>query len=362
MSQSPAEFVTLATRAQVMLERLKSGEVLKFRPFLERMERDLRMRITAADIDSYQSARVAALLRSIEDDLSVIFGEYRTALTGDLIDIAVDQAIQEAEQFKIIAADPMFEPVVPAALQVRAAVMSAPLSVKGYNEGALLEPWLEKWSDGQKDAITGAIRNGYYQGQSTAQIVKELRGTAGLNYKDGVLARIDRSNATVVRTAVQHMAQTARNEFYADNSDIVKGVKWVSTLDSRTTIQCSSLDGRIFPLKSGPRPPLHPGCRSTTVPVLDDAFDVLDKGATRSSKGDEGGQQVNAKETYYEWLKKQPADFQEIAIGDARAKLLRDGGLSADDFARLQLGTNFKPLTLDEMRKLRPAAFSRAGL
>ena len=51
-----------------------------------------------------------------------------------------------------------------------------------------------------------------------------------------------------------------------------------------------------------------------------------------------------ASQTYYEWLKTQPAEF-DIAIGTTRAKLLRSGGLSAERFAELQLGTNFQPLT-----------------
>ena len=77
--------------------------------------------------------------------------------------------------------------------------------------------------------------------------------------------------------------------------------------------------------------------------MLDDAFDILDKGATQASKGEEGGQQVSADLTYYEWLKTQPAGFQDAAIGPVRGKLLRNGGLSADRFSELQLGQNFQP-------------------
>lgn len=362
MAKISAESITLATRAQVMLERLKVNQIKQFRPFLERMERELRMRIAAADITGYQQNRIAQLLGIIEADLTAIFGEYRTALTGDLIDIAVNQAASEGKQLQAVAVDKSFEATIPAALQVRAAVLSAPLSVQGYNEGVLLEPWLKHWSDAQIEAVTGTVRNGYYQGKTNSEIIRALRGTVGAQYHDGVIAKIDRSNATVVRTAVQHVAQTARNEFYRSNDDIIDGVEWVSTLDTRTTSQCRSLDGRRFPIDKGPRPPLHPACRSTTIPVLSDAFDILDKGATRASKGADGGEPVSAKLTYYDWLKTQPADFQAIAIGPVRAKLLRDGGLSADDFARLQLGSNFQPLTLAEMRRLEPAAFRRAGM
>jgi len=356
------ESVNIATRGQVLLERLKSGQAAKFAPFLKRMEVILRMRLAAGDMTSYQARRVAVLLDSIETDLRAVLGEYRTALTGDLVDTAIQQARFEAKSLDTVVTTPAFEAIIPAAVQVSAAVLSAPLSVVGYNQGQLLESWLKNWSDGQIEQISGVIRQGYYQGQTTDQIVRALRGTTKANFQDGTLAQIDRSNRTVVRTAVQHMSTVARQQTYEANSDLITGVQWVSTLDSRTTSQCRALSGRRFPIDKGPRPPLHPACRSTTVPVLDDAFDILDKGATQASKGAEGGQQVAADLTYYDWLKSQPAGFQDAAIGPARGKLLRSGGLSADRFAQLQLGQNFQPLTLEQMRELEPLAFKRAGI
>jgi hypothetical protein len=103
-------------------------------------------------------------------------------------------------------------------------------------------------------------------------------------------------------------------------------------------------------------------CRSVVTSVLSEEFDFLDEGATRASKGAEGGKQVSADTTYYSWLKTQPVAFQNAAIGTSRATLLRNGGLTSDEFARLSLGKNFNPLTLDEMRRLEPAVFERAGL
>ncbi len=356
------EYVHIATRNQVLLERLKAGEAEKFSPFLERMELLVRMQLVAADVVAYESGRLAILLQQIEKDLRAVLGEYRTGLTNDLVDIAIQQAAFEAKALKTISTEKTFEPVIPSPAQIRSAVLTAPLSVVGYNQGALLEPWIEKWSEGQIEQVSGVIRQGYYQGQTTDQIVRALRGTAKARYTDGTMDQIRRSDRTVVRTAVQHMSTVARTETYNQNADIVVGVQWVATLDSRTTIQCSSLDGKRFPRESGPRPPLHPNCRSTTVPVLDDAFDVLDKGATRASKGADGGEQVTAGQTYYHWLKTQPAAFQDAAIGADRGKLLRNGGLSADKFAALQLGQNFQPLTLEEMRRLEPLAFDRAGI
>jgi hypothetical protein len=96
--------------------------------------------------------------------------------------------------------------------------------------------------------------------------------------------------------------------------------------------------------------------------VLSEEFDFLDDGATRASKMADGGSQVDTKETYYSLLKQQPVSFQNAAIGIKRATLLRNGGLSSTEFARLSLGKNFKPLSLVEMEKLAPSVFERAGI
>jgi hypothetical protein len=139
------------------------------------------------------------------------------------------------------------------------------------------------------------------------------------------------------------------------NPDIIEEVDWVSTLDNNTTTQCRSLDGRWFKLGVGPKPPLHINCCSTVIAVT--RFSVLfSKGTTRSSVGPDGGGQVSAGLTYYDWLK-QPISFQDQAIGPVRAKLLCEGGLTVERFSELQLDHNFSPLTLVQMRALEPLAF-----
>jgi hypothetical protein len=105
-------------------------------------------------------------------------------------------------------------------------------------------------------------------------------------------------------------------------------------------------------------PPLHIGCRSTTILKLAPEFDWLNKGAQRASMNGPVPQDL----TYYAWLKEQPEPFIREVIGPARTKLLLDGGLSAERFAALQLDRQFNPLTLIEMKKLEPLAFLKAGL
>lgn len=86
------------------------------------------------------------------------------------------------------------------------------------------------------------------------------------------------------------------------------------------------------------------------------------EGATRASVGDAGARQVRADLSYYDWLKQQPAAFQDNAIGAVRARLFREGGLSIERFSELQLDRNFSPLALVQMKALEPLAFFRANI
>jgi hypothetical protein len=95
---------------------------------------------------------------------------------------------------------------------------------------------------------------------------------------------------------------------------------------------------------------------------LADEFAKYSKGAWRPAVANGKATQVDASETYYNWLKRQSAAFQDETLGPVRGRLFRNGGLSVKRFSELQLDRQFKPLTLDELRALEPAAFKRAGL
>ena len=347
----------IVQRRQVFLERLKAGEAKKFEVFLREMDKVLRDRLTSADITSYERTRVERLLADVSVKLEAILGEWRRDYTASLIGIAETDAQWEARALNEMTTG-AFEAVVPALEQVRQAITLTPMNVKGVDGGQLLAPFLEGWSQRNIDGLTGVIRQGYYQGRTTAQILGDLRGSKALNYADGTLALTNRSAQGVIKTTIQDATTKAREETLRANSRVVTGVVWTSTLDDRTTEVCRSLDGRRYELNEGPRPPAHFNCRSTVVPEIDKAFSALEKGMERASIDGP----VPAKETYYEWLKNQPAKFQDEALGPTRAALFRDGGISAQRFSELNLGRNFEPLTLLEMQRLEPVAFDRAGI
>lgn len=340
------------TRHSVYLEGLKTGEVAKFAPFLKDIDKSIRLRLAGTDLTSYSRTKLEKLLALVTSDLKAILSGYREALVGDSLELAAYEAGFESRSLSSVLDG--FETMLPSPAQVSAAVLSSPLSVRGADGGKLLEPFIKDWTVSETKRVTGAIRQGYFEGQSTSEILKTVRGTRANKYTDGILATTNRNAATVVRTSVQHAASMARMETWKANEDIIIGYRWVATLDGRTSSQCRDLDGRFFNIGEGPMPPIHMNCRSTAVPEIDEKYGNNEAPVRASMNGP-----VNGKQTYYDWLKTQPRAFQEDVLGIKRSKLLRDGGLTSKRFADLNMGRNFKPLTLKEMQVKEPLAFAR---
>jgi SPP1 gp7 family putative phage head morphogenesis protein len=301
-------------------------------------------------------------------DLGVLIAELRT-LTHDLLTEQIESFAKDLE--KLSKAETKFEVESIKEVTIRTAVSTPPagsaftfangLPIRAT--GTLPKKFFGEMTQNEQDKLESVIRKGWVDGATIREMVQRVRGTRISNFQDGFTKQAKARIEAQVRTATQHYSSASRKKVWVDNSDIIEGYQWVSTLDSRTTQQCRSLDKREFAVGDGPLPPIHYSCRSTTVAVLDDGLDFLDDGATRSARGPSGkSSSVDADETYYSWLKKQPSRFQDVAIGPTRGKLLRDGGLSADQFGKLNLNRNFEPMSLKEMEAKNPIAFEKAGI
>lgn len=352
---TPEHLKAVTIRHQVFLERLKTGKVKDVAKALEECQIRLisiLQELGKENISDLTRKQFNDLAREMYDAEAKIMGKEVRKFDTELIDFAGYELEFEGRAISNVVRNASL--TLPQAQKVFNIALKKP----AYTNGDLLRPFLDGLSTAQTTATNRMLNRAYTEGWTVQDAVKALRGSKAQNYRDGITALKTRQAEAVVRTSLQSVSSEARFQTWAANSDIINGYEWVATLDSRTTQQCRSLDGEVFALGKGPRPPIHVNCRSTTVPDFDDGLDFLDKGATRSSvKGP-----VDAGQSYYEWLAKQPKAFQVEALGADRAKLFRDGGLSQERFRALQLDKTFAPLTLEEMRKLEPVAFERAGL
>lgn len=344
------------SRHAVFVQRFSGGLSNEFLPFLEDLKNEINTLLLQTGTPTSQ-ARLNRLLEDVRRAQEAVYSSYQ----GDLFDQLEDFAVSESdwERRSLDDAFANIETDLPAVDQVVAAVRNNPLLFPDSNDVILLEPFVNNWSNSEMNRVTKIIRTGYTLGQTTDQIARRITGKGGTLDKQTL-----RSNKAMVRTSVVHTSSMAREQTMMENDDVVTGYEWISTLDDRTTAQCRSLDGKVFKWSDDfkPKPPYHVACRSVTVPVVDKRYAIDDSNSTRGSKGAEGGKQVSAKETYYSFLKKQPKAFQDEVLGSTRGKLLRNGGLNADEFAKLSVDQKFRPLTLDEMKAKNPMAFEKAGI
>lgn len=401
------ELVDIATRHQVYLERLKAGEINKASELFARLNTDLTrvlLALPTVNLGVLTLIQRAQLLEAVRKNHQEAYQEHLQRIVLDLRLLATFSQEFEMESLDEVTEDEV-EPVEDEdAPPLWAAVTETPMGATGK----LLAAWFAAWMTNEVTRGTDLARRAISEGWSASRLLTAYRGTAVNRYEDGLFASARRNTRSTINTAIQHVSTTSRAHAMqhatfqprADGSPRVKsdtegkvtsipraarkaaaragikvgdnirlmGYRWISILDDATTQICRSLDGQVFKFGRGPLPPAHVNCRSSIIAEVQGRWLKREPSGRfaprppRTATGAKGTETVQGKTTYYEWLKTQPEAFQNDALGLTRATLFRKGGLSAASFAKLNLGRNFQPLTLDEMRRLKPNAFRRAGI
>lgn len=326
---------------QVWLQRNASHEVNELLPFIEDMRKAVKKEVLQFGDDSRTRQRLEKLLKDLDKILSGYTNGWQETLTADM------QQLSEYETswtVKTLAANIDTEFVTPAPEQVWSATKWAPLALS--DKPADLFGMLAGWAETEVNRLVTGVKMGFVQGKTTNQIVREVVGPGGL-------ADIGQRNAAaVVRTALNHVSTQAKNVTYEKNKDIVEGYELVVTLDSRTSAICRSWPpNKVYRLDDEyqPQPPFHVACRTTTAPVISSDFDFLDRGAKRAAKGADGGTQVAADMSYYDFFARQPAWWQDKAIGPVRGAIFRNAGMSPEEFRVASVDGFNRPMSLAEM-------------
>jgi len=347
MSSLDDYLLDLAVRHSHYLHRYASGLADLIFNVLDAEQRSI-VRLLADlpdDLSEMTRARLERLLSAIREVNAKAYDRLGDVLQSEMRGLAVYEAGFVARGLTAARLD--F--TMPAPQQLHAATTSRPF------QGKLLREWVEDLSDQSFKRLRGAVRMAVIEGRTVGELTRTIRGSKDMNYRDGLM-NVDRRQAeAVARTAVAHVNNAARQLVYEQNKKLVTGVKWVSTLDARTTPLCQSLDGKVFPLDSGPRPPAHINCRSTTIPVMPSLRDMgVDLDIPEGWRASKDGP-VPANLTYNDWLRRQDAEFQDSVLGPARGKLFRQGGYTLDRFVD-DLGHRY---TLAQLREMDGKTFRR---
>lgn len=370
------------------LDRVQVNNRNKILAFLMDLQSDLiaaidKFDVTGTNSNTIKLRRLKALQKQTDATISSVYRDISASSVSDLRQIASLEASFGATALNAGIGADIASSVAMTAKQLDVLVTTAMI------EGAPIREWWQGQSNGLKRRFLNEMRLGISRGEAIPQLMQRVRGTRARGFTDGIMSVSRREAAALVRSSVQVVSNDARIQTYEDNSDLLKGIQWVSTLDTRTSDICKALDGKAWTIDKKPighsfRFPgstAHWQCRSTQVPLLhswkeiagkpvvqtggrsakfDAAFrrrmaekglsgDKIDKAVAGARASMDG--QVSEALTFQTWLKKKETaspGFVADLLGPGKAKLFKAGKITTTDL----IDQNLRPLTLEELRKL----------
>jgi len=321
------------------ISRYSTGVANRMVRLLNDSDAELTARLLVA-MDSlptsqFTVSRLESLLGSVRNLNQQAIAGMQTSLADELLQLAGHEAGYQLSLFDVLLPQQVKEryplqSITPQ--QLYAATMAQPF------QGRLLSEWAENLDADRMTRITNTVRRGYLLGDTTEVIARQVRGHANRGFQDGAL-QVSRANAaSITKTAVNHLAATARTSFADANGDILRGKQWLSTLDNKTTHTCIIRDRLRYTLDNKPidhkipylQEPgrIHFCCRSTETLItkswreLGIDIDEMDNGTRASMDG-----QVPEDTTYLDWLARQSPQRQDEVLGPERGRMYRAGEL-----------------------------------
>jgi SPP1 gp7 family putative phage head morphogenesis protein len=339
-----AEILDRIIAHAIDLEHFKNYEVRQIVAFLNsHVEPDLVRQLQQYAGRELTLQRLKALRLAIKEILVAGYAQLRQAVTADLWELGgVESQWNQAMLTRVTPVAVSF--AAPSVAAIRAMLRTRPVN------GRFLKEWLSDLAPATLARVNQQIMIGAVAGEGIDQIVRRIAGTRVNQYRDGILQRSRRNIEAVVRTAVAGVSNNVRQLTYETNRKVVKSVQFVATLDLRTCEACAALDGAIYEIDDGPRPPIHPSCRCTTSPVLRSWKDLgLDlKEAPASARASMNGQ-VPGTVRFPDWFAQRNAGEQDQVLGKTRGLLYRAGKLQMRDFVDARDPSRI--LTLRELEK-----------
>lgn len=327
----PATLIDAFTRHQVYLEGYKDGLDGRLDPVLRDMYDDLQAELAKTKVERLNALtkkQLNALIRQIQrlqlrrndafragmlKELRA-FAQGDAALNRQILEEIEDTTVEEAYERNL--GTPLLGLLAlrrnrQGRTHLWALVSNTPDPATGLTAKQAVNQYLNYVTRNVRELIL----QGYANGWTPAETMRQIFGTRSRRFRDGFVARAARHGSAMLHTTVQHVASVVQagvaSIFYSN-------YEWVAVLDSNTTKICRSRDGRVYKYGKGPLPPAHHRCRSQAVPTR--------KGVTYS----------NIPGAFFGWLQLQPVAVQNDIIGRRLAGGLRSGRVNAEGLGRFR--------------------------
>jgi len=306
-----------ATRHSVFLQRYGGGIALDQKEVITDMADAVR-NLLLGELSQTRRKRLTTIYKQLQTIINASMAAMNTDVTAQLNELAVYESdfnlrlLNGAVSVEFAAIQPSI---------IRAMVSDTKMKlVKGQKtEIGTLDDLYETFAGSTYQRVRSIVAVGTKTGRTADEMARDA-------YK--LVNKTTRAEAkSLVLTATNHIGQEAMNELGNANRDIASMDRYISTLDSRTSLACIPLDGNTYPPNKGPFPPIHYRCRSRRVPKVDDKFSIQIEGTRASYEGP-----VSSKLTYSGFLRGQSNAFQDEVLGVERAKLFRSGAVRLEKF------------------------------
>ena len=327
-SDAPA-LLDIMTRHQVYLEGYKAYQARQFDRVIQAMRVELRglffdlefdqlSDMTRRELDKFIRRLRTAQLQHFNSYTQQVLNDLRAFMEVDTklhADIMQETQEEDKQALAALLASLTKKHLKTLWAKLNGTVLPA--------TGMTPEEYLNSFTQSSLSAIETSVMMSYANKFTPSQALRNIIGTVGYNGRDGVMNRFSAQASGLTATLIQHASSIAQE---ATVTKYFSRYMWSSIIDSVTTSICRARNGLVYLFGLGPLPPAHPFCRSKIVPVADTAIEVP---------------------TYYQWIKRQPALFQDDVLPLRIASGLRDGTVNS---ANLPKFGSISSLTLEEFK------------
>lgn len=382
-------------KQQVNLQRLSKGEANKLIRTLAAADKELSglisSRLVEGQLPDFTTRRWQAMVTEIgrmrTSAIKAVGGSIDKAMSG-----TVDFALKDTKALYQAAIPVEVNFATPPLATIRELTRSKPFG--GADMVQTLGEWMVNLKEADSGRIVGAVRQGVINGETIPQIQRRVMKATQLTRQN---------SEAIARTAVNHAGNTARQEFFNENEEVIEALRWTATLDGRTSAICRARDGQHDAVEIGGdmssvpqphisgsprRPPAHLRCRSIMIAILDaDTIAELERPFVTDSRtravrekgfradakqrvGKEKWSEMSRKQraaemsierkdwtrknvgtvpadtTYDEWLRRQSPEFQNEVLGEVKAEGFRNG-ITMDQYVDRQ----GNELTITDLRE-----------
>lgn len=256
----------------------------------QRMYREAYRNLRAAALDIADQQGVTKLDHSAPAtqfrDQYLAYAEQRLAVLNDQIMRSTIRAAQIALLGGYYGNLWLLDMVTDESTPIRKPILSAPGTLNEDLYDDLIQSLMgRKWREQYQTELGAmtlevrrAIGNGMLDGQGIDEVMRRVarsmgvmtdrrRGSPGSADRAAYRANFNRVQA-ITRTTINEVSNAGAVNAYRANEDVLEGYQWLTAKDERVCPTCAMLDGRFYELSDHVRPPRHPNCRCTVIPVL----------------------------------------------------------------------------------------------